>query len=241
VMGMASIAVGGFGALSCDRLDGLFAYSSIGQVGFIAVPVGIAAATTSESLRHVAILASLVFALHHALTKGLLFLVTGVIRDAAGTTQLSDLGGIGERSPGFASVFLVGGLSLVGIPPLAGFFGKFLVFDAAGRQFAAHASGTTAGTTAAVVVLIVLLLGAVLTILYSTRAWIGAVWGPQTDAVLAGPVDSVEVLLLATLAAIVVCVGLGFEPVYQFAEAAAEAALDTEGYIEAVELGGEQA
>ncbi|MFC7074474.1 complex I subunit 5 family protein [Halovenus rubra] len=241
VMGMSSIVVGGFGALSCDSLDGLFAYSSIGQIGFIAVAIGIAAATTVAELRHVALLATLIFALHHALTKGLLFLATGVIRDAVGTTQLADVGGLGERSPVFASVFLVGGLSLVGIPPLAGFFGKFLIFDAAGRQFAAHVTGDTFGAASAVVVLIVLLLGAVLTILYSTRAWMGTFWGPQTDVIKTGTVDSIEVLILGTLAVLVICVGLGFEPVYQFADTAAEAAVDTDGYVKTVEFGGEGA
>jgi len=43
-MGVASIVVGGFGAVGQDRLESVFAYSSIGQVGFIAVPVAIAAA-----------------------------------------------------------------------------------------------------------------------------------------------------------------------------------------------------
>ncbi|SDJ48019.1 multicomponent Na+:H+ antiporter subunit D [Halovenus aranensis] len=237
VMAVASIVVGGFGALGRDSLEGLFAYSSIGQIGFIAVPIGIAAATASETLRKTGLLAGLIFALHHALTKGLLFLATGVIRDTAGTTQLSELGGLGERSPGFASVFLVGSLSLVGIPPLAGFFGKFLVFDTAGRQFATQTAGGFWAVTGASCLLAVLLVGALLTILYSTRAWMGAVWGDQTEPVQTSTVDAGEVAILATLSVIVVAVGVGFEPVYEFAEAAAESALDTDGYVDAV-LGG---
>jgi len=132
VMAAVSILLGGLGAVGRERMDGLLAYSSIGQVGFIAVPVAIAAATGSPSLRHLGILAALVYALHHALAKGLLFMCTGVIRDAVGTTYLSELGGLGQRSPTFALTFFVGAVSLVGIPPLAGFFGKFLVFEAAG-------------------------------------------------------------------------------------------------------------
>jgi multicomponent Na+:H+ antiporter subunit D len=183
--------------------------------------------------------AALVFTFHHAVTKGLLFLSTGVIRDAVGTTRLSSLGGLGEQSPTFASVTLVGGLSLVGIPPLAGFFGKLFVFDAAARQFAAAGDGGAVGRGVAVAALLVLLLGAVLTILYATRAWMGTFWGAQTKTVMEGQVDSVEVAILATLALVVVLVGVGFEPLFQFADSAATAALDTDGYVEVV-LGGER-
>ncbi|MFC7057325.1 complex I subunit 5 family protein [Halovenus salina] len=238
VMAALSIVVGGLGALTRDSLEGLFAYSSIGQIGFIAVPIGIAAATTSETLRKTGLLAGLIFALHHALTKGLLFLGTGVIRDTTGTTQLSELGGLGDRSPAFASVFLVGTLSLAGIPPLAGFFGKFLVFDTAGRRFASQTAGGFWAVAGASGILGILLLGALLTILYSTRAWIGAVWGEETGLVAGNSVDAGEVVILATLSVLVIAVGVGFEPVYEFAEAAAESALDTDGYIDAV-LGGE--
>ena len=228
VMGVASILLGGFGAVSRERLDGLLAYSSIGQVGFIAIPIAIAAGTTSESLRHLGLLAGLVYALHHALTKGLLFLSAGVIQDGAGTLRLSALGGLGERSQVFSVVVFVGSLSLVGIPPLAGFFGKFLVFETAADQFAGAPSLGNA------LVVAVLLAGAALTIVYSTRVWIGGFWGEPTAAVERGAFAVSEIAVLATLAALVVLVGVGFDPVYQFADAAAEAAVDTEGYIETV-------
>jgi multicomponent Na+:H+ antiporter subunit D len=240
VTGVLSVLVGGVGAVNRDTLDELLAYSSIGQVGFIVVPVALAAGTAPDpamdGLRHLGILAGVLFALHHALTKGLLFLSVAVINDWTGTTQIADLGGLLGRSPGFASVFLVGGLSLVGIPPLAGFFGKFLVFDAAVTgvaQTLAAGGGVAVGTVGT---LFVLLAGAVLTILYSTRAWIGSFWGDSTEVV--GTADTYQVALLATLAAIIVAVGLGFEPVYQAADAAAEAALDTEGYVEIVDPSG---
>ena len=236
VMAAASILVGGVGAVSQDRLDGLLAYSSVGQVGFIAVPVALAAATTSAELRHLGILAALIYALHHALTKGLLFLSAAAIRDATGTTRIADLGGLGQRSATFAGVFLVGGLSLVGIPPLAGFFGKLFVFDAAANRFA------TAPTAGAAAVLGVLLVGAVLTIVYTTRAWIGCFWGSQSEAVAAGALERGEVAVLATMSVLLVAVGVGFEPVYTFADAAAEAAIDGDAYVEAVDLeGGEDA
>jgi multicomponent Na+:H+ antiporter subunit D len=240
VMGVASIVIGGLGAVRRDDLEELFAYSSIGQVGFIAVPIALAAGTaptpTMDGLRHIGILAGVLFALHHALTKGLLFLSVGVIYDWTGTTHIPQLGGLVDRSPVFASVFLVGGLSLVGIPPLAGFFGKFLVFDAAVTGVSQTLADGGAGAVGTLGTLFVLLLGALLTILYSTRAWVGSFWGEQTQGV--GTIDTAQVAVLATLAGLVVVVGVGFEPVYQAADAAAEAALDTEGYVEAVDPAG---
>jgi multicomponent Na+:H+ antiporter subunit D len=227
-MGAVSILIGGLGAVSRSRLDGLFAYSSIGQVGFIAVPVAVAAGTTSASLRHLGVLAGLVYALHHALAKGLLFLASGAIRDATGTTELSELGGLGERSTTLAIAFLVGNLSLIGIPPLAGFFGKLLVFEVSATQFA---NDLSAGT---VVTLAVLLVGAVLTIVYATRAWVGSVWGVQTERVETATFDGAQLGLLAVLSVLVVLVGFGFEPVYQFADAATTAAIDAEAYVETV-------
>jgi multicomponent Na+:H+ antiporter subunit D len=238
-MGVGSILVGGVGAVAQDRLDGLFAYSSIGQVGFIAVPVGLAAATTAPALRHVGILAALVYALHHALTKGLLFLSVGAIRDGVGTTQIAELGGIGQRDPLFAGTFLVGILSLVGIPPLAGFFGKLFAFRAAADQLAFAASGGPVPSGVAAGLLVVLVVGACLTIVYATRAWIGCFWGAQSQAVAAGRFERGEIAVLATLAGLVILVGVGFDPVYEFADAAAEAALDVEAYVEAVDPGGE--
>ena len=222
VMATASILVGGIGAVGRDSLEGVFAYSSIGQVGFIAMPVAIAATATTPGLRHLALVAALVYALNHTLAKGLLFLAVGTVRSATGSSRFADLGGLATRSPLLAITVFVASLALVGIPPLSGFFGKFLVFDAAARARAGP-------------VLVVLLVGSLLTIAYATRAWNRSFWGAQTDAVETATIDPVQVAVLAVLAATIVAVGVGFEPVYEFAELAADAAVDTDGYVDAVD------
>ena len=232
-MGVASILVGGFGAVGQDRLEGTFAYSSVGQVGFIALPVAIAAAADpAGALRGVAIAAALVYALHHALAKALLFLSTAAVEDATGTDSLADLGGLASRSPVLAGTAFVGLLSLVGLPPLTGFFGKFLAFDAAVRGIAADVGPL------AVLALVASLVGAALTILYATRVWVGGFWGVETPPVEVATVGTGQVALLVALAAAVLLVGVGFDPVYRFAETAANAAVDTEAYVEVVGLDG---
>ena len=235
VMGAASVLLGGLGAVASPSLEELLAYSSIGQVGFIAVPVAIAAAADSAALRRLGLLAALVYALHHAVAKGLLFLSAATVRGATGTNRLADLGGLGRQSPVLSSAVFVGLLSLIGIPPLSGFFGKFLVLDVA-------TTGAAAGGASAVAVLLVLLCGALLTIVYASRAWIGGFWGARSERVRTATTDPVQVAVLVAVAALVVAVGLGFDPVLEFAGRAADAALDRGAYVETVApAGGESA
>ncbi len=221
VMATGSILVGGLGAIDRDSIEGVLAYSSIGQVGFIAVPVAIAATTTAPELRRFAILAALVYALNHSLAKGLLFLAAGTVRHATGTIYFDGLGGLARHFPTLSGTFLLGALSLVGIPPLSGFFGKFLVFDAAVR---ADASAVIA----------LLLVGSLLTIAYATRAWNRGFWGARSPAVEDATIDPVQVAVLVALALVILAVGVGFDPIYRFADAAAGAALDAETYVDAV-------
>jgi multicomponent Na+:H+ antiporter subunit D len=220
-MAVASIFVGGLGAVDAESIEGVFAYSSVGQIGFIAVPVAVGATASSPTLRHLGVLAGLVYALNHALAKGTLFLVAAAVRSAAGTSRFVDLGGVADRSPVASGACLVGALALVGIPPLSGFVGKLLVFDVVVRDGAVLALGA-------------LLAGTLLTIAYTTRAWNRGFWGSTSPAVETATVDPVQAAVLVALAGTVLAVGVGFEPVYRFADAAATAALDRGTYVELV-------
>jgi multicomponent Na+:H+ antiporter subunit D len=227
VLAAASIVFGGVAAIARDSMDGLLAYSSIGQVGFIVLPLAVAA--TVPGLRALAVAAALVYTLNHALAKALLFLVAGALRDATGSARFAELGGVAGRSPVLAAAFLVGGLALVGIPPLTGFFGKLLVFDALAQ------GGSNVGLAAA-------LGGALLTIAYVSSAWSRGFWGDQSDGVAGMQLDRVELAVVAALALCIVAVGVGFDPAIRFAEAAAATATDAgrDAYVSGV-LGGESA
>lgn len=215
----ASILVGGVAAVGRDDLDGLLAYSSVSQVGFIVLPLGVGAMV--PSVRTLAIAAALVYALNHALAKGLLFLLVGAVKDAFGTDRLDKLGGLTGTVPVLGGGFLIGAFSLIGIPPLSGFFGKLLVFDVAIQAEQSVALGLA-------------LLGAILTIAYMTRAWNRGFWGERTPAMTNSDVDTILLSVIAVLAVTVVAVGIGFDPVFRAAENAGEAAIDPRGYVEAV-------
>ena len=227
LMAAASIVIGGLGALNQPDIDGVLAHSSIGQVGFIILPLAIVA-TGNESLQVLGITAALVYALNHAVAKSLLFLVSGTVERAVGSIQFEDLGGLTGRAPVLAGAFFVGGLALVGIPPLSGFFGKLFVFDTATRA-------TDAGVGAGTLALAVALGGAIFTIAYFSRAWNRGFWGEASSAVATASRPRALVVILALLAAAIVAIGVGFDPIYRAAEAASNAAIDTQGYVDLVD------
>ncbi|MEF8800630.1 MAG: proton-conducting transporter membrane subunit [Halolamina sp.] len=253
VLGAASILLGGVGAVGREDIDGMLAFSSIGQVGFILLPLGVAA--TVPSLRVLGVTAALLYSFNHGLAKALLYLVSGTITDAVGSDRFETLGGVAGQAPLVAAPFFVGILALIGIPPLPGFFGKFFVFRTAAEAWALGAPGASLAVGVA-------LAGAVLTIAYFSRVWNEVFWGAAPAAVLAGfggrlletdggdraeeaddseippaineAAAPVQAGVLVSLALALVVTGVGFEFVLSAAEAAAEAALDTAGYIEAV-------
>ncbi len=228
----ASIIYGGLAAVSSDELDRLLAYSSIGQVGFIILPLAVAAAVPDPKLRTLGVVAALVYSAAHALSKSLLFLTSGVVSTAFGSSSLEHLGGVASWRPSLAGGAFVGMLALVGVPPLLGFFGKLFVFSVAVQVLTANPIG---GTLA----LAVTLVGAILTIAYTTRVWNAVFWGTRStiepDAT-AGRTLAVQLSVVVSLAALVVALGLGFELVSLAAHAAARAATETGAYVNGVHL-----
>jgi NADH-quinone oxidoreductase subunit N len=122
---LASIVLGAFGAIGQNNIKRLLAYSSINNIGFLLI--GLAAGTAQG-------VAAMLFylAIYLAMTLGS-FICVLEMRDADGNQveSLDGLSGLSRTRPGLAAAFAVFMFSLAGIPPLFGFWGKFLVFDAA--------------------------------------------------------------------------------------------------------------
>jgi multicomponent Na+:H+ antiporter subunit D len=230
VMAAGSILLGGIGAVSRGELDGVLAYSSIGQIGFVILPLAVAATVPNPNVRALGIAAALVYALNHGLAKSMLFLASGTVQQAVGSVQFADIGGLAKRTPVLSIGFFVGALSLIGIPPLSGFFGKLLVF-----RTTAHAGAM--GGEGAAVALGLSLFGAILTIAYFSRAWNRGFWGSESEGVRTATYSPALVAVVIGLAATLLVIGIGFEPIMSAANAAAEATLDRGAYVEAV-LGG---
>ncbi|HMQ20556.1 MAG TPA: NADH-quinone oxidoreductase subunit NuoN [Sphingopyxis sp.] len=124
-LALASIILGAVGAIGQKNIKRLLAYSSINNVGFILI--GLAAGTQQG------VEAVLTYLLVYLVTTVGAFLVVLQLRDADGNQveSIPALAGLSQRRPGLAAALAVFLLSLAGIPPLFGFWPKYLVFEAA--------------------------------------------------------------------------------------------------------------
>jgi NADH-quinone oxidoreductase subunit N len=122
---LLSIVIGALGAIGQDNIKRLLAYSSINNVGFMLI--GLAAGTPAGAS------GMLVYLVIYVVSSVAAFVVVLALRDAEGNAveSIAQLGGLSRTRPGLAAALAVVMFSLAGIPPLFGFWGKFLVFQAA--------------------------------------------------------------------------------------------------------------
>jgi multicomponent Na+:H+ antiporter subunit D len=119
LVGAISIIVGALLALGQHDFKRMLAYSTTSQVGYMLLSFGCGTALGAA--------AALFHLFNHATFKSLLFLNAGAVELRAGTRDMNRLGGLAAKMPvtGIASV--VAGLSMVGVPPFAGFWSKLLI------------------------------------------------------------------------------------------------------------------
>jgi len=131
VVAVASMILGNLAALVQSSVKRLLAYSAIAHAGYALLGV------TANSLPGMAALSY--YVISYALWALGAFAIVSLIEDRAGDARLEDFAGFSRRAPLMSLCLLVFLLSLAGIPPLAGFFGKFYVFAEAA---AAGANGS---------------------------------------------------------------------------------------------------
>jgi NADH-quinone oxidoreductase subunit N len=128
VLAVGSMLLGNLTAIVQRHLRRLLAYSAIAHAGYVLLGL---MAMGHPAARGTAMAAVLYYVATYALTTVGAFGVVAVIERATGDGRIETLAGLSRRSPLPALCLLVFLLSLAGIPPLAGFFGKFYVFTAA--------------------------------------------------------------------------------------------------------------
>jgi multicomponent Na+:H+ antiporter subunit D len=104
-------------ALRADNLKRRLAYSTVSQLSYVVLAAAL--------LVPLSIVGAILHIATHAVGKITLFFAAGAIYTAAHKTEVSQLDGIGRRMPWTMTAFTVGALSLIGIPPAAGFFSKW--------------------------------------------------------------------------------------------------------------------
>jgi len=123
VLGSIAVLSASTVAIFQQNLKRMLAYSSVAQVGYLALGVSLATPT--------GLTATLLHLFNHALMKGALFVALGCIAWRIGSSRLQDFAGLGYRMPWTMGVFMIGGLSLIGIPLTAGFISKWYLVLAA--------------------------------------------------------------------------------------------------------------
>ena len=126
-LSLASMLVGAFAAIAQENLKRLLAYSSIGHMGYALI--GLIA--VSEAGASAVIIYLLIYMV---MTAGVFAVVLSMRRDGILVEKIDDLAGLSRHNAPMAYAMAILMLSMAGIPPLAGFFGKLVIFSAAVEQ-----------------------------------------------------------------------------------------------------------
>lgn len=117
-----TMVTGGIAASAHYETRRILSYHIISQIGYIVMGLGI--------FTPLAIAGAIFFTIHNMVAKTNAFFVAGIINKITGSFYLKDIGGLLKRSPLLAILFVVPAFALVGVPPLSGFFAKFILIKA---------------------------------------------------------------------------------------------------------------
>lgn len=201
----ATMLTGVLGAAYHWDIRRILAFHIISQVGYILLGVALASPAGSA--------ATIFYTLHHILVKSNLFLIGGIVFRLTGHYDLRRIGGLYTRAPGLALLFLVPALSLVGLPPLSGFWAKLLVL----RE--SIAGGHVAWTAVALAV-------SLLTLYSMLKIWLEAFWKPHPESDWQPPASArlwPAYAATASLALLTLALGVAPQDLIEFSLAAARA------------------
>jgi len=122
-LSVAAMFIASLVAIFQDDVKRMFAYSSVAQIGYITLGIGMASSS--------GLTGSIVHMFNHAVAKGAIFLLLGCVALRIGQPAMSQLAGLAKRMPLTAAGLVVGGLSLIGIPGTVGFVSKWYLVLAA--------------------------------------------------------------------------------------------------------------
>lgn len=202
-------------AISRNFIRGILSFHILSQIGFMALAIGL--------FTPMSIAACVFYIMHHIIVKASLFLISGVMVVLNRTDDLSKMGHLWRATPWLGIVFLLQALSLAGIPPLSGFWGKYLIIVEGLREGAYILIGAS-------------IVASVLTMFSMVKIWFGAFWSePEGVPVMTGdPRWKPMTWIVGGMAAVSLGIGLGAEGVLQFAIQAADNVLDQTGYMQLV-------
>ncbi|MCU0292514.1 MAG: hypothetical protein MUF10_11100 [Thermoanaerobaculaceae bacterium] len=211
-IGVTSGLLGVLSALAQRDLKRILAYSSVENIGLVALGAGLGVLGLAFDLPVMAALGfagALLHVLNHAVFKGLLFLGAGAVLHATGTRDIERLGGLLRRVPSTAHAFLVGSAAISGLPPFNGFVSELLILLAALAGVSERAGGVAVPATIAVAALG--LVGGLAAACFA-RAFGVVFLGVPRQGLDREPAEATPAgmrLAMATLAGLCVAIGLG--------------------------------
>ncbi len=255
VIGMLTALVGVSLALSQRDLKRVLAYSSIENMGLIALALGLGMWCSARGLPALAALATAAGLLHiwnHALMKGLMFLAAGSVLHGTGTKDMEKLGGLMQRMPWTGASMMAGAVAISALPPLNGFASEWLMYLSLIKCGLATNGG---GLTALLAVGLLSLVGALAAVTFVRLTGIVLLGSPRSEAAdhahesspwMLAPLVILVLLCLAVAVAPQSVAGLLTAPMDQIlgpgagatflAMSSAEAPLPTLGFMNALTL-----
>ena len=218
-----TMLTGVLGAASQNDMKKILSFHIISQIGYMIMGLAL--------FSPLAIAGAIFYIIHHIIVKTNLFLVSGVVDKMKGSFELKKIGGLYKYYPLLGLLFLIPALSLAGIPPLSGFWAKFVVIKAGleiDQMF---------------IVGIALFVG-LLTLFSMTKIWNEAFWKDDprgSENIIVDSFSTVtlskKVLMLSPiiiLALITIVIGFNAEPFFDLANNAAAQLLNPNEYISKV-------
>ncbi|MFV9506690.1 MAG: proton-conducting transporter membrane subunit [Oscillochloridaceae bacterium umkhey_bin13] len=214
VIAALTMVVGVFGAMSQMNVRRILSFHIVSQIGYAIMGLGLASASGFA--------AGVLFTAHVMVVKTALFFIGGAAEHIYGTGDLKKMGGLARREPVLAIFWFLGILSLAGIPPMSGFFGKLALLQTGVNQgqyvFAAIAAFT-----------------GILTFFSMLKIWNEVFWKKSYADLTKLPRVTPGLLLPgAMLVVISLLAGLAAGPVVDYNLLAGEQLFDRAGYISSV-------
>lgn len=221
IIAVLTIITGSFGALIKTNIRRLFSYLIVCHIGFMMG--GIAMFTK------VALMGTVFYLIHDIMVKTNLFLIAGLIRQLTGQMNMEHLGGLYKNYPRISLLIAIVLFSLVGVPPLSGFWPKIYLFKASliSQQY---------------VFIAALILGSLVTLYVIAKLWAEVFWkDAPKDVVFDNKFQPLSlfkktllVLPIGILAFVTLSFGLNAEAIAQTVERISNELINPSSYIKAV-------
>ena len=190
IAGLVSEVYGALMAFAEKDIKRVIAYSSVSQMGYILFGLG--------SLTETGLQGAVMHVVYHAIVKGLLFMVVGIIIQSTHERNIQKLGGLGKAYPVLCIAAAIGALGISGMPPLGIFNSEWMIFSGGFE------------TDFSMILSIATLIGSIFTVIYALRFFGGVFMGDQQPESL--PKKAPVSLLIPTIAVAVLLLVEGLLP-----------------------------